>query len=581
MNKIVIISFLILTIVIFILFIVYFFILKKQGNTEIEKADTTVSSEKEIDKSPKDAECSIPNGTTKEGIENANDDSNYIFNVMKLGKDIKYDISSTIKQFIRTMKKKSKINETFTFSTSIVPSKELLENDSYYVLGTLDPLKQVTTKTSSLNGGANCLSFPTNVYKLIPPCSADKTRDNRGVCVCRPELSFQLNNGTCVAPLTCSSDKIQSKDTGSCVCRPELSFQLNNGTCIAPLTCSSDKIQSKDTGSCVCRPGLSFQLNNGTCIAPLTCSSDKIQSKDTGSCICRPGLSFQLNNGTCIAPLTCPKNQLQSRDIGTCVCPSTLSFKLNDDTCIAPLTCPSDQIQSRDTGACQCMQKPIYETYIGKDIPSNDLRCFRNPSKPWPGWAEDCRIECDKDPNCKAYNIVNRYGAWGNDWGCCLKNATSAPVNPSNKIDYYRKVEGKMIIGSNSKCTIPCSTGETRDSNEICQCSSGLTRINGVCQCPGGQSLVNGVCQCPGGQSLVNGVCQCPGGQILVNGVCQCPGGQSLVNGVCQCPWGQSLVNGVCKCRTGFKIGYDGTCEIDLATFSVGGGGFGNVGYWG
>ncbi len=88
---------------------------------------------------------------------------------------------------------------------------------------------------------------------------------------------------------------------------------------------------------------------------------------------------------------------------------------------------------------------PTYDEYLNKDIPGNDLRCINNPSAPWPAWGEGCRLECNNDPNCKGYNIIHRGGAWGNNWGCCLKTSSAIPTANANKIDYYRKKEGQTV----------------------------------------------------------------------------------------------------------------------------------------
>jgi hypothetical protein len=315
------------------------------------------------------------------------------------------------------------------------------------------------------------------------------------------------------------------------------------------------------------------------------------EGKERVGTLCKPVCASGQNrftNGECYGP--CPAGQTrfpnaicygqcpvgETRDSnGVCQCNSGTTRHTNG-ICYGP--CPADQ--KRDpNGVCQCIQNN-YESYISKDVPGNDIRCLDKPSN-----FESCKVECNNDPNCKAYNLIYQNGSWGAGWGCCLKNVSTIPTANANKIDYFRKLEGTVTKDSNGVCYPPCPV-------------RGQTRINGVCQCPGGQSLVNGVCQCPGGQSLVNGVCQCPGGQISVNGVCQCPAEQSLVNGVCQwnpcpvrgqtrsiitgaclCPEGQIsvngvcvlnpcsvdkiLVNGVCVCDKGLTLNYDGTCTYD------------------
>ena len=56
--------------------------------------------------------------------------------------------------------------EGFVLSTDIILDPNTLDNDKMYVIGEIDTDKQVRTTTPSINGGANCLSFPTTTYKL-------------------------------------------------------------------------------------------------------------------------------------------------------------------------------------------------------------------------------------------------------------------------------------------------------------------------------------------------------------------------------------------------------------------------------
>lgn len=87
---------------------------------------------------------------------------------------------------------------------------------------------------------------------------------------------------------------------------------------------------------------------------------------------------------------------------------------------------------------------PTYEEYLNKDIGGNDLdQCMINPGGGWPKWAQDAKTRCDNEPNCKAYNIIHGGGAWGNNWGSCMKTTSAVPTAGSNKIDYYRKKESQ------------------------------------------------------------------------------------------------------------------------------------------
>jgi hypothetical protein len=112
----------------------------------------------------KDAKCSIPKGTTQEGIQESNKDENYNFEIMKLGREIK----NTISQYIRTFKKNIS-KEEFSFSSQKIYDINQLDNDTIYYVGNLKPESQVKTISPPLNGGRLCLSFPQIIYLTSTP----------------------------------------------------------------------------------------------------------------------------------------------------------------------------------------------------------------------------------------------------------------------------------------------------------------------------------------------------------------------------------------------------------------------------
>jgi hypothetical protein len=190
--------------------------------------------------------------------------------------------------------------------------------------------------------------------------------------------------------------------------------------------------------------------------------------------------------------------------------------------------CPTNQ--TRDAaGICQCIQQPYYETYVSSDVPGNDIRCIDKPSN-----FEGCKLECNKDPNCKAYNLIYKDGSWGAGWGCCLKNTTSIPSPGANKIDYFKKVEGTLVKDSNGVCRAPCPTNQTRDASGVCRwnpCPTNQTRDTaGNCQwnpCPTNQTRdAAGNCQwnpctIPGQIRDGAGNCNCTSNQTVQSGRCQ------------------------------------------------------------
>ena len=221
--------------------------------------------------------------------------------------------------------------------------------------------------------------------------------------------------------------------------------------------------------------------------------------------------------------------------------------------------CPSDQTRDSN-GVCQCIQQPTYEKYPNKDIPGNDIKIIKNPSAPWPVWADNCRLECNNTPDCKAYNIVHRYGTWGNDWGCVLKNTTSIPTADANSIDYFKKIEGTITKDKNGLCNAPCPPEKTRDPNGICQwdlCPADKKRdSNGICQW--------NPCPIPDNRRLNSGECLCPEGYGRAIG-------KTSNTDPCfkSCGFGAVLdENGVCKCPPPFIGNGKGGCTIDLGRSS-------------
>lgn len=215
-------------------------------------------------------------------------------------------------------------------------------------------------------------------------------------------------------------------------------------------------------------------------------------------CMCGEGKEKNSRN-ECVP--VCPKGQSRfTNDICYSSCPEG-QVRNTNAICYPP--CPSDQFRNPN-GLCQCVQKQpqTYDLTINADVPGNDIKAIKNPPAPWPVWANGCRLECNNDPDCKAYNVIHRGGAWRDDWGCVLKRTSAIPTPGANKIDYYRKIE--TVKNSDGVCVVECPGDKTRDENGMCQwntCPSEQTRDGaGNCQwnpCPSGQTRdSNGVCQC-------------------------------------------------------------------------------------
>ena len=214
-------------------------------------------------------------------------------------------------------------------------------------------------------------------------------------------------------------------------------------------------------------------------------------------CMCSDGKENL--RGQCVP--VCPAGQTRfTNDLCYPPCPAGQSRHTNA-VCYPP--CPLGEFRD-PAGVCQCNPQLTYDFTPNADVPGNDLgQCLRNHAGGvWPAWANEGKARCDNNPNCKAYNLIHSGGAWGGDWGSCMKTTSAIPTRGANKIDYYRKID--TVRNSSGVCVAPCPAEKTRDANGICQwnpCPAEQTRdANGICQwnaCPADQTRdANGVCQC-------------------------------------------------------------------------------------
>lgn len=231
------------------------------------------------------------------------------------------------------------------------------------------------------------------------------------------------------------------------------------------------------------------------------------------------------NNGVCVTE--CPIGKTKDAN-GICQwnpCPTEQSRDAYGDCQLNP--CPADQTRDGN-GVCQCIQQPYYEKYPKLDVPGNDIKCIWDVPN-----LEGCKLECNKDPKCKAYNIIDGKH-------CCLKTTTNTPTESSNNIDYFKRVDAPLSKGTDGVCRPPCSyPDQIRDSNGICQCPVNKTKdTNGVCQwnpCTISNTVRNiytGDCDCIIGYDRAlgkkgnNDPCykSCGAGAILdENAQCKCP----------------------------------------------------------
>lgn len=302
-----------------------------------------------------------------------------------------------------------------------------------------------------------------------PPCPLGDFRNPEGVCQCIPQAPTY--------DLSINSD-ITGSDLGECIKNPGGGWPKwaddakkrcdNNPNCRAYNIIHRGGAWGDDWGSCMKKTS-NIPISGANKI-------DYYRKIDT----------IKNNNGVCVTE--CPKDK--SRDInGICQWNSCPIDQTRDANGVCQWnSCPVDQTRDAN-GVCQCIQQPYYEKYINKDISGNDITCYHQPSN-----LEGCKLNCNNNPNCKAYNIINQGGVWGQDWGCCLKTTSDIPTADANKIDYYRKVTGTLVKESDGICRPPCLINQTRDSNGVCKWNpcpdnSTLNEITGECSCNSGYEV--------------------------------------------------------------------------------------------
>ncbi len=121
--------------------------------------------------------------------------------------------------------------EGFTLSTALILDPNVLENDKVYSVGSIKPEAQITTTTPSINGGRDCLQFPTTVYKLAPVrdaiCSVANGTTQSGVDLANVDTNYNIpdigkkgyeikfGSGTCVS----NADTLGSSNGSNGVCK--------------------------------------------------------------------------------------------------------------------------------------------------------------------------------------------------------------------------------------------------------------------------------------------------------------------------------------------------------------------------
>jgi len=399
--------------------------------------------------------------------------------------------------------------------------------------------------------------------ECVDVCPSGQTRftDDRCYPSC-PEGQMRHTNAICYPP--CPSDQFRNPN-GLCQC-VQKQPQTYDLTINADIQGNDIKIIKNPSGL-VWANGCRLECNNNPdCKAYNVIHRGGVWGDDWGcalkrtSAIPTPGYTkidyyrkietVKNSNGVCV--VECPGDKTRDAN-GTCqwnACPSEQTRDGAGNCQWNP--CPSDQTRDSN-GVCQCIQQPVYQKYINKDVPGNDIRCIDKPSN-----FEGCKLECNKDPNCKGYNLIYKDGAWGAGWGCCLKNTTSIPTANANKIDYFKRLEGTITKDRNGLCNVPCEPEKTRDVNGICQwdpCPADKTRDGaGNCQW--------NPCPIPDNRRLNSGECLCPEGYGRAMG-------KTSNTDPCfkSCGFGAVLnEDGVCRCTPPYVGDGEGGCKLPEGT---------------
>jgi hypothetical protein len=86
--------------------------------------------------------------------------------------------------------------EGFTLSTALILDPNTLENNKVYSIGSIKTEAQITTTSPSINGGRDCLQFPTTVYKIAPVrdaiCSVPNGTTQAGVDLANIDANYNI-----------------------------------------------------------------------------------------------------------------------------------------------------------------------------------------------------------------------------------------------------------------------------------------------------------------------------------------------------------------------------------------------------
>ncbi|XP_039446977.1 epidermal growth factor-like protein [Culex pipiens pallens] len=282
-------------------------------------------------------------------------------------------------------------------------------------------------------------------YDVVNTCSINYKTTTQSVCcegyqenakkVCEP-VCHGCQNGTCVAPNSCTCNAGFRKQLGVCVpvCDPE----CGHGTCVAPGECSCREGYAADPKK-GCVPACEPACLNGECVGLNTCECfsgfrETVESHvcmpecdpdiaDCGSgtcvgpnrCDCVEGFIFEGNrciprcdttciNGDCTKPNTCTcKEGFVNSPVNPSECVPFCSSECQNGTCVGPDTCqclPGYQQSHTVANSCEpsCDSKFV-DIANGECIAPNVLQCsegFQLEYSPLSG-RTFCRYPCDAE----------------------------------------------------------------------------------------------------------------------------------------------------------------------------------------
>ncbi|GAB0086440.1 hypothetical protein DMENIID0001_005020 [Sergentomyia squamirostris] len=305
--------------------------------------------------------------------------------------------------------------------------------------------------------GDRCLEQCQENYDDCPPGSTVEG------CYCKD--GFVRVNGTC-----------QTFD--NCECGDEHEIYAYSNDCLE--SCEGNPDNCKDlplTAACYCAPNY-VRDNNGNCVPDSTCPCGSNESyKSSNSCNeqCKDS-TIDCSQEECFKGCFCDDGYIRIN--GTCVTGDNCACGENEEY-YNRNTCFEDCSKTVD----ECTKLPnVYGCYCIRNYKRINGLCVLDSNCPCPpneefGWTEDCREQCDYDPEvCDPMNQANRCKCkpgYKRILGVCVpQNLCPCPDNEEFK--YGDRCE-ELCQDNYDDCP-------PEETVEGCYCKDGYVRVNGTCQ---------------------------------------------------------------------------------------------------